>query len=35
MATRLWTEQQVKLAFHLYCQIPFGQIHSRNKEVIT
>jgi DNA-cytosine methyltransferase len=36
MATsKLWTKEQVKLAFHLYCQIPFGKIDSRNKEIIA
>lgn len=30
-----WTKEQVKLAFHLYCQIPFGKIDSRNKQVIS
>lgn len=34
MATTLWTREQVKLAFHLYCQIPFGRIDGRNKEII-
>lgn len=29
-----WTREQLKLAFHLYCQLPFGKIHSRNREVI-
>lgn len=32
--SKLWTKEQVNLAFHLYCQIPFGKIHSRNKEII-
>lgn len=35
MATGLWTKEQVKLAFHLYCQIPYGRIHGRNPEVIA
>ena len=35
MATTLWTKEQVKLAFHLYCQIPFGRIDRKNKEVIA
>lgn len=35
MATTLWTKEQVKLAFHLYCQIPFGRIDGRNKEIIA
>ena len=30
MATGLWTKEQVKLAFHLYCQLPYGRIHGRN-----
>ncbi len=30
-----WTKEQVKLAFHLYCQLPFGKIDSRNKEIIA
>lgn len=29
-----WTREQLKLAFHLYCQLPFGQLDSRNREVI-
>ena len=29
-----WTEEQVKLAFHLYCQLPFGKLHSRNPQII-
>lgn len=31
----LWAREQIKLAFHLYCQIPFGKIDSRNKEIIA
>lgn len=34
-STGRWTKEQVKLAFHLYCQIPFGKIDGRNKEIIT
>lgn len=29
-----WTRDQVKLAFHLYCQLPFGKLHSKNPEII-
>jgi hypothetical protein len=29
-----WTEDQVKLALALYCQLPFGKMHSRNQDVI-
>lgn len=29
-----WTKEQLKLAFHLYCQLPFGKLDSRNPEVI-
>lgn len=35
MATGLWTKEQIKLAFHLYCQIPYGRIHGRNPEIIA
>ncbi|MBI5659422.1 MAG: DNA (cytosine-5-)-methyltransferase [Nitrosomonadales bacterium] len=34
MATARWTKEQLKLAFHLYCQLPFGKLHSRNPEII-
>ncbi len=34
MATTRWTKVQLKLAFHLYCQLPFGKLHSRNPEII-
>ena len=29
-----WTKDQLKLAFHLYCQLPFGKLHSKNPEII-
>ena len=29
-----WTKEQLKLAFHLYCQLPFGRLHSRNEEIV-
>jgi len=29
-----WTRAQLKLAFHFYCQTPFGKLDSRNKKVI-
>jgi putative restriction endonuclease len=29
-----WTRDQLKLAFHFYCQTPFGKLHSRNPEII-
>jgi hypothetical protein len=29
-----WTKDQLKLAFYLYCQLPFGKLHSRNPEII-
>lgn len=35
MATGLWTKDQIKLAFHLYCQIPYGRIYGRNPEIMT
>jgi putative restriction endonuclease len=29
-----WTRQQLLVAFKLYCQMPFGKMHSRNPEII-
>jgi putative restriction endonuclease len=29
----LWSKEESILAINLYCKIPFGQMHSRNKEV--
>jgi putative restriction endonuclease len=34
MATGRWTKEQIKLAFYLYCQLPYGRIHARNPEII-
>jgi hypothetical protein len=34
MSTGRWTKDQLKLAFHLYCQLPFGKLHSRNPEIV-
>lgn len=33
MSTERWTKDQLKLAFHLYCQLPFGKLHQRNPEI--
>lgn len=30
-----WTEQELKLALALYCQLPYGKLHSRNPEIVT
>lgn len=30
----LWTRDELILAINLYCKLPFGQLHSRNPEVI-
>jgi hypothetical protein len=35
MAAGLWTQEQIKLAFHLYCQLPYGRIHGRNPEIMA
>ena len=35
MTTRRWTKEQLKLAFYLYCQLPFGKLHQRNPEIIN
>src|SRR3990167_8254586 len=29
-----WTRKQLLVAFNLYCQMPFGKMHSRNPEII-
>ncbi|MGZ8955975.1 MAG: HNH endonuclease [Methylovulum sp.] len=29
-----WTRYQLLIAFNLYCQMPFGKMHSRNPEII-
>ena len=29
-----WTSDQLKLAFHYYCQTPFGKLHRRNPQII-
>ncbi|MCK9387427.1 MAG: HNH endonuclease [Sulfuritalea sp.] len=34
MTNGRWTREQLKLAFHLYCQLPFGKLHSRNPEIM-
>lgn len=34
MPVQLWTKEQLKLAFHLYFQLPFGKLHYRNPEII-
>ncbi|EMX8467652.1 HNH endonuclease [Serratia marcescens] len=33
-ATKLWTREELLIAFTLYSQIPFGKLHSRNPEII-
>ena len=32
--SKLWTKEQLKLAFHLYCQLPFGRLHAKNPLII-
>jgi hypothetical protein len=34
MSSIRWTKEQLKLAFHLYCQLPFGKLHSRNLDIV-
>ena len=31
---RDWTSEELKLAFHLYCQMPFGRMHKGAPEII-
>lgn len=35
MTRKDWTPEHVKLAFHLYCQLPFGRLHRGNPEIIA
>src|ERR1044072_320106 len=34
-SNRLWTRDELIIAFNLYCKIPFGRIDQRNSEVIA
>ncbi|WP_462383134.1 HNH endonuclease [Pseudomonas sp. Marseille-QA0892] len=34
MRGQRWNLQELKLAFYLYCQLPFGRLHARNPEII-
>lgn len=29
-----WSREQLLIAFHLYCQLPFGRMHSKNPDII-
>jgi len=31
---KLWTRDELILAINLYCKLPFGKMHSRNKDII-
>ncbi|MBS0971418.1 HNH endonuclease [Nissabacter archeti] len=33
-STKLWTREQLLVAFALYTQMPFGKMHSRNPDII-
>lgn len=30
-----WSREQLKLAFYLYCQLPFGKLHSKNPDIMA
>src|ERR1700730_12949340 len=34
MPRKNWTRQELIVAFNLYCKMPFGQYHARNRQVI-
>jgi putative restriction endonuclease len=34
MANKLWSRDELILAFNLYLKLPFGKMHSRNNEII-
>lgn len=29
-----WSRDELKLAFYLYCQLPFGKLHQRNPQIV-
>lgn len=31
---KLWTREELILAFNLYCKLPFGRLHKGNPEII-
>jgi hypothetical protein len=33
LSSNRWSRDELKLAFHLYCQLPFGRLHQRNQEI--
>jgi predicted restriction endonuclease len=35
MAGRRWTEDETRLAFRLYCELPFGRLHQRNPQIVA
>jgi putative restriction endonuclease len=34
MAIRLWSREELILAFNLYLKLPFGKMHSRTPEIV-
>lgn len=34
MAIRLWAKDELRMAYALYCQLPFGKLDRRNSEII-
>lgn len=36
MATQspCWSREELLVAFNIYCQTPFGKLHSRNPEIV-
>jgi hypothetical protein len=34
MLPKKWSKEHLLLAFHLYCQLPFGKLHKSNPEII-
>ena len=35
MTSTRWTKDELKVAFNLYCRLPYGKLHQRNKEIIA
>ena len=34
IARRNWSREELALALNLYCKLPFGQMHSKNKDIV-
>jgi predicted restriction endonuclease len=35
MASRPWTREETLAALNLYCRVPFGRLHARNRDIVS